>query len=93
MVEREMVDLFGDKIVERVSEAKRKSTQPKSMQRGQAPARPVRRARSARTDARPAARARAYWICRLMEAHWTGGLSTDIRMRSPACQHWEKDAT
>ncbi len=52
-----MVDLFGDKIVERVSEAKRQPTQPKGMQRSQAPARPVRRARPAHTDARPAARA------------------------------------
>lgn len=30
-----------------------------------------------------------YHKCRLMEAIWTGGGSTDIRARSPACSRWE----
>ena len=42
-----MLDLFHDKIVERVSEAKRKPSQlKKGTQRSQAPARPVRRERT-----------------------------------------------
>lgn len=29
-----------------------------------------------------------YWKCRLMRALWTGGPKTDIRLKSPACEHW-----
>jgi hypothetical protein len=33
--------------------------------------------------------ARSYPKCRLMEAVWTGGAATDVRVRSPACRRWE----
>ena len=31
-----------------------------------------------------------YRKCGLMEAVWTGGAATDVRVRSPACGRWEK---
>ncbi len=31
-----------------------------------------------------------YHKCRLMQAQWTPGAATDIRVRSPACKQWEK---
>ena len=33
--------------------------------------------------------AKFYHKCRLMEASWTGGPKTDIRVRSPECSKWE----
>jgi hypothetical protein len=33
--------------------------------------------------------ANVYHKCALMEAVWTGGTGTDIRVRSPACRLWE----
>ena len=30
-----------------------------------------------------------YWKCRLMEKVWTGSLTTDIRLKSPACEYWK----
>jgi hypothetical protein len=94
VIEREMVNLFGDKIVERVSEAKRKPTQPKgyAAQPGTGPAGETCKTCAHRRSTGSAC-GRVYWKCGLMEAHWTGGPGTDIRMRSPACRHWEKDAT
>lgn len=32
--------------------------------------------------------AKNYWKCRLMVRSWTGGFKTDIRLKSPACEHW-----
>lgn len=34
--------------------------------------------------------AKVYHKCRLMQAIWTCGAATDIRVRSPACSKWEK---
>lgn len=33
---------------------------------------------------------KTYHKCRLMQAIWTHGAATDIRVRSPACSKWEK---
>ena len=33
--------------------------------------------------------AKTYLKCSLMRAHWTGGLGTDVRARSPACRNWK----
>lgn len=30
-------------------------------------------------------RSRNYWKCGLLKAHWTRGLGSDIRLKSPAC--------
>lgn len=31
--------------------------------------------------------------CGLMEAHWTHGPGSDIKMKSPACSMWEQEQT
>lgn len=31
-----------------------------------------------------------YQKCGLIRHRWTGGPATDIRLKSPACMHWEK---
>lgn len=32
-----------------------------------------------------------WYKCDLNQAHWTGGLGTDILLKSPACRLWEPD--
>jgi hypothetical protein len=34
--------------------------------------------------------AKTYHKCALMEACWTGGGATDIKVRSAACRHWQQ---
>jgi hypothetical protein len=34
--------------------------------------------------------AKTYWKCMLMRKLWTGGYGSDIRLKSPACEYWEK---
>ncbi|MGY6257262.1 hypothetical protein ACXIVK_27775 [Paraburkholderia caledonica] len=88
----EYVDLLGDTIIERVSEARRKPTTPNGYagSPGRGPAgetcRSCQHKRSTGSST-----ARTYWKCGLMQAHWTGGPGTDIRMRSPACQFWARE--
>lgn len=87
-----VVDLFGETVKVHISEAKsgRKPTQPKgsAAQPGTGPTGET--CRTCKHKAAPTSTARVYWKCRLMQAHWTGGPGTDIRMRSPACNKWEK---
>jgi hypothetical protein len=33
--------------------------------------------------------ARTYFKCLLRRSTWTGGFGTDVRVRDPACKHWE----
>jgi len=30
-----------------------------------------------------------YWKCGLLRHAWTRGLGTDIRLKAPACSHWQ----
>jgi len=34
-----------------------------------------------------------WYKCDLIRAHWTGGLGTDILLRSPACREWEPESS
>lgn len=89
MIRIETVNLWGEKCVIQISEAKRKPTEPKGYAGlpGTGPAGET--CKTCRHKAAPGDTARVYWKCRLMRAHWTGGPGTDIRMRSPACSKWE----
>lgn len=31
-----------------------------------------------------------FYKCSLMQAHWTGGIGTDVRVRDAACAKWER---
>ncbi len=33
---------------------------------------------------------KTYWKCGKASARWTGGLGSDIRLKSPACVGWEE---
>lgn len=33
---------------------------------------------------------RNYWKCQKIEHAWTFGPGSDIRLKAPACRHWEK---
>ncbi|AOJ09646.1 hypothetical protein [Burkholderia mayonis] len=94
MIEREITDLFGEKIVERISEARpgRKPTQPKGYAAlpGTGPAGETCKTCAHRRSTGNS-HARVYWKCGLMQHHWTGGPGTDIRMRSPACRQWARE--
>lgn len=35
---------------------------------------------------------KTYPKCLLMRAHWTGGKGSDVKVKSPACRHWEKQS-
>jgi hypothetical protein len=89
----EMTDLFGDPVIVEVSESKspRKPTKPNgyAWTPGTGPAGET--CGSCEHKGSTGSTARVYWKCRLMRHHWTGGPGTDIRMRSPACKHWEKE--
>ena len=30
-----------------------------------------------------------FYKCALMKKHWTHGVGSDIRLKSPACRHWK----
>lgn len=86
----EMTDIFGEPLVVRISEAKRKPTEPKGYAAvpGTGPAGET--CRSCRHKVASNWTAKRYLKCALMQAHWTGGPGTDIRAGSPACARWEK---
>lgn len=85
-----MTNLFGEPVVLRVSEARRKPTEPKGYAAlpGTGPEGETCKTCRHKFGAGNS-HARTYWKCELMRAHWTGGPGTDIRMRSPACRRWE----
>ncbi len=95
MIVREIVDLFGETIVERISEAKpgRKPTQPNGYAAtpGTGPAGETCKTCEHKRSTGSMC-ARVYWKCALMEHAWTGGPGSDIRMRSPACSRWSAHA-
>jgi hypothetical protein len=95
MITREVTDLFGEKVIERISEARpgRKPTQPKgyAASPGTGPAGETCKTCTHKRSTGSAC-ARVYWKCDLMRNAWTGGPGTDIRMGSPACSRWEKDS-
>ena len=86
----EWIDLFGVKCVDEISEAKRKPTQPKGYAATPGSGPEGETCRSCAHKRNPGGTAGTYWKCKLMEANWTGGPGSDIRMRSPACRFWEK---
>ncbi|NSX15009.1 hypothetical protein HTY52_13075 [Cupriavidus taiwanensis] len=96
MIVREVTDLFGEKVLERVSEARpgRKPTQPKGYAAMPGTGPEGEKCQTCRHKASTGnSHARVYWKCALMRNAWTGGPGTDIRMRSPACNRWEAAST
>ncbi|VWB08550.1 hypothetical protein BLA6863_00223 [Burkholderia lata] len=95
MIVRETVDLFGETIVERISEAKskRNSPQPKGFAAapGTGPTGETCKT-CAHKRSTEGHTAKVYWKCALMQHAWTGGPGSDIRMRSPACSRWSARA-
>lgn len=92
VIEREIIDLFGEKVIERISEARRKPTQPKGYAAPPGTGPTGERCRTcAHKRSTGSMCARVYWKCGLMEHAWTGGPGSDIRMRSPACRMWKKN--
>ncbi|WP_155640639.1 hypothetical protein [Burkholderia pseudomultivorans] len=89
MIVRQITDLFGDSVIERVSEARRKPTEPKgyAAQPGTGPTGETCKT-CAHKRSTEGHTAKVYWKCNLMQHAWTGGPGSDIRMRSPACSRW-----
>lgn len=80
----ETTDLFGERVVVNVSEAKRPVVQPK----GYASAPGTGPADETCASCTHARRFGRYAKCELLRHHWTGGQGTDIKLRTPACQQW-----
>lgn len=86
----EAVNLFGETITLKISEAKRTPTQRKgyAAQPGTGPdgetCKTCAHARKCNEGG-----AKQFYKCVLMERHWTGGYGTDILIKSPACMRWE----
>jgi hypothetical protein len=78
----EAKDLFGDEVREPI-----KGTVPAGYVRspGTGPA------GETCATCKHAVRAKGYAKCGLNRPRWTGGIKTDIRLRTPACSKWEKE--
>jgi hypothetical protein len=81
----QMVNLFGQPEVVRISEARRKPVARNGY--GAAPGTGPEGETCATCD--HARRFGRYAKCELLRQHWTGGQGTDIMLRSPACRQWE----
>jgi hypothetical protein len=86
----QVTNLFGEPVELRISEARRKPTEPKGYASLPGAGPQGETCKTCRHKRDLGSTARTYWKCELMRAHWTGGPGTDIRMRSPACRRWEK---
>jgi hypothetical protein len=93
MERREVVDLFGERVVLEISEARgRKPTKPNGYAAppGTGPAGET--CKSCEHGVRVSANtAGTYRKCLLTKDNWTGGPGSDILFRSPACRLWERE--
>ncbi|WP_186020592.1 hypothetical protein [Burkholderia gladioli] len=89
MIVHECKDLFGEPVIERVSEARRRPVQ----RSGYAAAPGTGPTGETCASCAQARRFGRYAKCALLERHWTGGQGTDVLLRSPACRLWESTAT
>ena len=88
-----LTNLFGEEEKFLVGEQRygaRKPTVPKGYAAPPGTGPQGETCKTCKHKAAPTQTARVYWKCRMMIDSWTGGPGTDIRMRSPACRHWEK---
>jgi hypothetical protein len=94
MIRIEMIDLFGERIVQEISESKssRKPTQPKGFAWTPGTGPVGETCKTCEHAVGAGQTARTYYKCALMRHHWTAGPGTDIRLRSPACKYWGKEA-
>lgn len=94
MERREVIDLFGERVVLEISEAKgvRKPTRPNGYAAppGTGPA-GERCGTCEHARLVNSGTANTYRKCALMRANWTGGPGSDILFRSPACRFWERE--
>ncbi|KAF1060729.1 hypothetical protein DX980_20455 (plasmid) [Burkholderia gladioli] len=88
MIVRECTDLFGELLIKRVSEARRRPVR----RNGYAAAPGTGPAGETCASCAQARRFGQYAKCALLERHWTGGQGTDVLLRSPACRLWESTA-
>lgn len=93
MERREVIDLFGDKVVIEISEAKgRKPTKPNGYAAAPGTGPAGERCGTCEHACRVSGNtANTYRKCLLMKPNWTGGPGSDILFRSPACRLWEKE--
>lgn len=87
----EMVNLFGDPVILKISEARVNPTVRKgyASQPGTGPE--GEKCKTCQHDFKSnQGGAKQFHKCKLRKEHWTGGYGSDILANSPACSMWER---